>query len=112
MTGGARAGSTGPAWSLAVLIPVGLLAWVLFASPLLVVRAVEVTGTRQVPADAVVAAVAVPRGTPLAQVDVGAVRSRVARARTGRRGPGHPGLAEHAAGAGDRAHPCRERPGP
>jgi cell division protein FtsQ len=52
-------------------------AWVLFWSPFLAVRAVQVTGTRTLSEQRVVEAAAVAPGTPLARLDVGAVADRV-----------------------------------
>lgn len=62
---------------LAVLLPLAALAWVLLASTWLGVDRVEVVGVERLRADAVVAAVAVADGTPLARVDTGAVERRV-----------------------------------
>lgn len=63
---------------LAVLAPLGLLAWLLLASPLLVVRVVTVSGTSRLTAAQVRAAAGVVLGTPLARVDTAAVGRRVA----------------------------------
>lgn len=54
-------------------------AWALWASPLLVVRTVQVDGNRILPADQVREAAGVGRGTPLLRVDVRAAEARVAR---------------------------------
>lgn len=62
---------------LAVAAPLGGLAWLVGASPVLAVDEVAVRGAVRVPADAVRAAAAVPVGTPLARVDADAVRARV-----------------------------------
>ncbi|MCW2606932.1 MAG: peptidase [Frankiales bacterium] len=62
---------------LAVLV-VGALGWVVLRTPLLGVDRVSVAGADRVSTDQVVAAAAVPLGTPLARVDVDAVRRRVA----------------------------------
>lgn len=59
------------------LIPLGLLAWVLLASPLLAVRTVAVSGTSRLSPAQVRAAADVVRGTPLAMVDAAAVVRRV-----------------------------------
>jgi cell division protein FtsQ len=50
--------------------------WLVYFSPLLVVRQVAVTGHQQVPAAQVVAAAQVPMGTPLARQDVAAIARR------------------------------------
>ena len=62
----------------AVAVPLALLAWLLLASPFLVVGRTTVTGTARLTAEQVRTAAAVPVGTPLARVDVPAVRARVA----------------------------------
>jgi cell division protein FtsQ len=62
---------------VAALAPLGLLAWVLLASPLLAVRTVAVSGTDLLTPAQVRAAADVVRGTPLARVDAGAVVRRV-----------------------------------
>jgi cell division protein FtsQ len=54
-----------------------VLAWVVFATPLLGVRTVEVNGSTIVDAEEVRDVAAVRRGTPLARVDTGAVAERV-----------------------------------
>lgn len=53
------------------------VAWALLGSRLLVVRSVEVTGTHLVSQAEVTGVADVPLGTPLAQVDAGAVARRV-----------------------------------
>jgi cell division protein FtsQ len=50
--------------------------WVVYFSPLLVVRQVTVTGNQQLRADQIVAAAQVPMGTPLARQDVAAIARR------------------------------------
>lgn len=68
--------------TVVLLVAVLLLAvgtWVAYFSPLLVVRKVAVAGERQVKADEVVAAAAVPMGTPLARQDVQAIAERTTR---------------------------------
>src|SRR2546421_7292783 len=57
---------------------VGLLAWLVYGTPVLGVRHVEVRGTEALAADEVRAAAAIPDGTPLASLDLGAVQRRVA----------------------------------
>lgn len=64
--------------SLAVLLPLLAVGWVLLASDWLGVDRVEVTGLERLRAAQVVEAAAVETGTPLARVDTGAVESRVA----------------------------------
>jgi cell division protein FtsQ len=65
-------------FGLAGLGIVGVLAWALLGSRVLVVRSVQVSGTsRLVPASAVIAAADVPDGTPLLRVDTTAVERRV-----------------------------------
>ncbi|GLV49810.1 hypothetical protein TBS_03910 [Thermobispora bispora] len=55
----------------------GAAAWVVFFSPLLGVREIEVTGGSAALAERVRAAAGVPTGTPLAAVDLGEVERRV-----------------------------------
>jgi cell division protein FtsQ len=63
-----------------LLVPlVATVAWVLWASPLLAVRAVQVDGARSLSADEVRDAAGVRTGTPLLRVDTDAARARVAR---------------------------------
>jgi cell division protein FtsQ len=89
------AGATGPAkgkrpdrgpspwrtafFALAAAGLIGIVAWVLLGSQLLVVRSVGVTGTHLVPASQVRAAADVPAGEPLMRVSTGGVASRVER---------------------------------
>ncbi|HEU5159722.1 MAG TPA: FtsQ-type POTRA domain-containing protein [Streptosporangiaceae bacterium] len=61
-----------------VLGVLGTSAWVLFGSRVLVVRNVEVTGTRLVPKSQVVAATGVPLGGSMIKLDTGTVAERVA----------------------------------
>jgi cell division protein FtsQ len=56
----------------------GLLGWLVYGTPALGVRHVQVYGNTLVSADEVRAAAAIPDGTPLASLDLGAVRQRVA----------------------------------
>jgi cell division protein FtsQ len=67
-------------WLVAVagLGLVGLLAWLVYGTPVLGVRHVEVRGIEVLTEDDVRAAAAIPDGTPLASLDLGAVRRRVA----------------------------------
>jgi cell division protein FtsQ len=55
-----------------------VVAWALFASPLLGVRSVQVDGVSTLPADQVRETAGIASGTPLLRVDVDAVRARVA----------------------------------
>ena len=55
------------------------VAWALLGSSLLVVRSVQVSGSRQVPRALVLAAAGVRIGTPLVRVNTGAVARRVER---------------------------------
>jgi cell division protein FtsQ len=73
-----------PARRRSLRIAVGLLlavtaSWVLWASPVLAVRSVQVDGAATLPADQVREAAGIVDGTPLLRVDVDAARSRVAR---------------------------------
>ncbi|MDH4160814.1 MAG: FtsQ-type POTRA domain-containing protein [Actinomycetota bacterium] len=72
-----------PAWwrtrgvAAVALTALAVSAWLLFWSPVLSVRDVEVTGTQTISDQQVVDAAAVDAGTPLARLDVGAVADRV-----------------------------------
>ncbi|GAA1985135.1 hypothetical protein GCM10009799_08200 [Nocardiopsis rhodophaea] len=77
---------TSDPWKVAfvTLLIVALLAvvtWVLLGSRLLVVRDIQVTGVDRVSTTAVVRALDVPTGTPLARVDTGAAADRAAKLR-------------------------------
>lgn len=63
--------------ALGVLAVVAGLLWVVYASPLLAAQQVEVEGASVIPTDEVVAAAAVPLGTPLAAIDTTAIQDRV-----------------------------------
>lgn len=63
--------------ALAVLLPLAVLGWVLLASPLLTVRAIEVRGTALLTPAQVRVAADVSAGTPLARVDADEVVRRV-----------------------------------
>jgi cell division protein FtsQ len=56
----------------------GLLAWLVYGTPVFGVRHVEVRGTALLSPDRVRDAAAIPDGTPLASLDLGAVQRRVA----------------------------------
>jgi cell division protein FtsQ len=62
---------------LAAAVLLALVGWVLYASPLLGVRGIEVHGNSIVTVDQVRAAARVPDGAPLASLDLGEVRRRV-----------------------------------
>lgn len=61
-----------------MLALVGALAWVLLVSSLFDARSVQVVGTRELPADEVRAAAAVPLGTPMLLLDTKGIQARVA----------------------------------
>jgi cell division protein FtsQ len=62
----------------ALLALAGMLGWLVYGTPALGVDEVRVTGTDVLSADEVRAVADVPAGTPLARVDLDAVRRRVA----------------------------------
>jgi cell division protein FtsQ len=64
-------------FALAAVAVVAGVAWLLLGDRVFVVRSVAVTGTHLVPVPAVIAAADVPLGTPLSQVNAGAVTRRV-----------------------------------
>lgn len=72
---------TRPRWLLAAGVSgaavVGALGWIAFASPLLELQEVEVSGLQRVESAQVVDISGARPGTPLARVDVSAVRERV-----------------------------------
>jgi cell division protein FtsQ len=78
-----RSGSTLPSWwrtrGLAVVgvVVLAAAAWVVFWSPLLSVRTVDVSGATTLSDQRVLAAAAIEEGTPLARLDLGAVADRV-----------------------------------
>ncbi|MGH3694497.1 MAG: cell division protein FtsQ/DivIB [Pseudonocardiaceae bacterium] len=61
-----------------LLALIGGLIWVLLGSSLFGARAVQVVGTRELPADVVRAVAAVPLGTPMLRLDTEAIETRVA----------------------------------
>lgn len=65
--------------TLALLLPVAALAWVVLATEWLGVDRVTVDGVSRLTAGQVVAAADVAPGTPLARVDTGDVQERIAR---------------------------------
>ena len=69
------------AWSVAIAVLVVGLGLVLYFTPIMSARSIEVTGLGVVPQEDVVAAAAVAPGTPLLQVDTDAVAGRVASIR-------------------------------
>ena len=68
-----------PVQAVAALLTLGLLAWLLWGSPLLAVRTVRVDGVRTLSADQVRETAGIAVGTPLLRVDVPAARQRVAQ---------------------------------
>ncbi|MGH3198486.1 MAG: cell division protein FtsQ/DivIB [Streptosporangiaceae bacterium] len=64
-------------FALALAGVIGVAAWVLFGSRLLVVRSVIVTGTHLVPRSEVIAVAGVDPGTPLISVNTAQVAARV-----------------------------------
>ena len=64
---------------LVAVLLLGIGTYVAYFSPLLVVREVAVAGQRSVKADDVIAAAAVPVGTPLARQDVQGIAERTTR---------------------------------
>ena len=64
-------------FALAAAGVVGAVAWVLFGSPLLVVRSVIVSGTRLVPRSEVLAVAGVQPGTPLIRVNTAQAAARI-----------------------------------
>ncbi|CAN7473969.1 cell division protein FtsQ/DivIB [Knoellia sp. LjRoot47] len=64
-------------WTVVALAVLAGVAWVVFWSPLLAVRTVEVSGVTGADRTAVDGLVGVPTGTPLARVDLEAVEERV-----------------------------------
>jgi cell division protein FtsQ len=61
------------------VLGLAVLAWVLWGSPLLAVRTVQVDGVATLPAEQVRETAGVDEGTPLLRVDVTAVQERVAQ---------------------------------
>ncbi|HZA72511.1 MAG TPA: FtsQ-type POTRA domain-containing protein [Propionibacteriaceae bacterium] len=79
MTAGARRPHRATVVLLVAVLLLAVGTWVAYFSPLLVVREVAVAGERQVKADEVIAAAAVPMGTPLARQDVQGIAERATR---------------------------------
>ncbi|MGY2085035.1 cell division protein FtsQ/DivIB [Blastococcus sp. SYSU DS0539] len=63
----------------AALTVTAVVCWLLWLSPVLAVRTVQVDGTATLSAEQVQEAAQVPEGVPLLRVDLGAVEDRVAR---------------------------------
>ncbi len=63
--------------ALGVLLVVGALVWVVWGSPWLLARHVEVRGTAILSAEEVTEAAQVPLGTPLAAMDTAGIEARV-----------------------------------
>jgi cell division protein FtsQ len=61
------------------VVAAAVVAWLLLAGPVLVVRAVHVDGLVTLPAEQVQEAAGIGSGTPLLRVDVGTAEARVAR---------------------------------
>src|SRR5205823_11593901 len=76
-TGHGRRGWRAAFFALAAVGVVGAAAWVLFGSPLLVVRSVTVSGTHLVPRSEVLAASGVVPGTPLIRVNAARAAARI-----------------------------------
>ena len=64
-------------FALAAVGVVGAAAWILFGSPLLVVRSVTVSGSRLVPRSEILASSGVQLGTPLIRVNTAAAAARI-----------------------------------
>lgn len=79
MTADARRPRRSTVVLVVAVVLLGVGTWVTYFSPLLVVRQVAVEGARSVKADEVIAAAAVPLGTPLARQDVQGIAERVTR---------------------------------
>ena len=81
-TSGVKRGHRRRGWrmaffALAAVGVIGAAAWVLFGSPLLVVRSVTVSGTRLVPRSKVLAVSGVQLGTPLIRVNTARAAARI-----------------------------------
>jgi cell division protein FtsQ len=79
---GANAGHRRRGWraaffALAAVGVIGAAAWILFGSPLLVVRSVTVSGTHLVPRSEVLASSGVQLGTPLIRVNTARAAARI-----------------------------------
>lgn len=64
-------------WTTGTLLVVAAVGWLMFWSPVLAVRSVQVSGVTGADRSAVAALVGVEEGTPLARVDLDAVEQRV-----------------------------------
>jgi len=71
-------GLTGVLWTILLTLLTVALGLVLYFTPLMSARAVDVSGTEVVPPEEVLAAAQVQLGTPLLQIDTDAVADRVA----------------------------------
>jgi cell division protein FtsQ len=85
-TSGVKAGNRRRGWraaffALAAVGVVGAAAWVLFSSPLLVVRSVTVSGTHLVPRSEILAMSGVQLGTPLIRVNTARAAARIVQIR-------------------------------
>jgi cell division protein FtsQ len=86
LTSGVKAGHRRRGWraaffALAAVGVIGTAAWVLFSSPLLVVRSVTVSGTHLVSRSEVLAASGVQLGTPLIRVNTARAAGRIVQIR-------------------------------
>jgi len=86
LTSGVKAGHRRRGWrvaffALAAVGVIGAAAWVLFSSPLLVVRSVTVSGTHLVSRSEVLAASGVQLGTPLIRVNTARAAGRIVQIR-------------------------------
>lgn len=75
--GHGRRGWRAAFFALAAVGVAGAAAWILFGSPLLVVRSVTVSGTRLVPRSEVLASSGVQLGTPLIRVNTARTAARI-----------------------------------
>ena len=85
-TSGAKAGHRRRGWrgaffAIAAVGVIGAAAWVLFSSPLLVVRSVTVSGTHLVSRSEVLASSGIQLGTPLIRVNTARAAARIAQLR-------------------------------
>ena len=76
-----RRGWRGAFFAIAAVGVIGAAAWVLFSSPLLVVRSVTVSGTHLVSRSEVLASSGIQLGTPLIRVNTARAAARIAQLR-------------------------------
>lgn len=72
-----RALGTRFSWAMAVVLPLGMLGWVLLGSSWLAVNKLVVSGEARVTSAQIIAAAEVQLGTPLARIDLAAVAHRI-----------------------------------